>query len=245
MAKWSPGTEVEYKIELPEGGTPWAVSEVVRGALRRHELLGLVAHLRQEWCRWDYTCHLYEIVGNDVSQGYVSLIPEDGRYQVKEKRFTADGVTRRENVSLGVAIDAVDEYLASRFTGEELRAMPPFRRIRYDVDVESLETGNHFVVSTDLCIVPPSGETLRQCEIEYVDTRSLQPPRVVMSELRALRDAVENLLRGAGLEVRNSVQSKLSFIRQVQAARIARKQAGRDPGPSIPRRQRERAEGSG
>jgi hypothetical protein len=57
------------------------------------------------------------------------------------------------------------------------RRMPTFRRIRYDINVESLATGNYIGIFFDRChLTDRPGVVMCQCEIEYCRTRSLLPP---------------------------------------------------------------------
>jgi hypothetical protein len=219
LRKWHPEEEIEQKFDLPADADVWAFTRDVLAASRTGGLSGFVPHLRLPYTRWEFDNHLFERGAGPTPDGYVSFIPEAGKYIVKDKRFPRDQLLRFERVLVHVDIDGTyEEYLARNYPGEQFVAHPVFRRLRYDVDVESLDTGNHYVVSVDRCEVAGTPHRLTQCEVEYVDTRSLEQPRLVMEEHERLATAVEQRLRALDGRVRRSFTSKLTFLRSLPTA---------------------------
>ena len=83
-----------------------------------------------------------------------------------------------------------------------------FRRTRHDVSVESIETGNAYVISYDRStIVDDTGAAiaglaeLSQCEIEYLYSQSLDPVsyRSVRQDLATLRGLLSDYFDQRGI----------------------------------------------
>jgi hypothetical protein len=101
-----------------------------------------------------------------------------------------------------------------------------FRRIRYDLSVESIETGNVFGIAFDRCvIVDEQGQRvsglaeLVQCEIEYIYSQTLGEATydTVRADLAELRVLVSEFFDRRGVENYQRHESKLTFLRNQHA----------------------------
>ena len=109
----------------------------------------------------------------------------------------------------------LDEYVRATFAVEP-RALPPFRRARYDVHVESLPSGNVYSLVFDRStVVGREDAVLHQAEVEYVHSRTLEDPDVgtMLTELEAVAQWVRRLLASERVAFTEGYYSKLSFLR--------------------------------
>jgi hypothetical protein len=93
--------------------------------------------------------------------------------------------------------------------------MPPFRRIRYDVNLESRHTGNIFGIFFDRCtVVDNPSSVMCQCEIEYVKSRTALPPddEQAIAELEHVVAWTQQTLAALGIDAARTFYSKLSFL---------------------------------
>ncbi|MEV0039452.1 hypothetical protein [Streptomyces sp. NPDC050804] len=147
-----PGMELEYKYNLPSTTDIWAISKEILKAIRRGELTGCRPEYRDDFQINSFDNHLFEVSGPNSERGYASFIPTvEGGHVLKRKWFTEDAFARREQIQkVEVRPDAFEEYLRSE-RGLQVRAMPPFKRIRYDVQLESMTTGHVYGIMSDHC----------------------------------------------------------------------------------------------
>lgn len=92
---------------------------------------------------------------------------------LKRKWFAKDTFARREKLVSGVDVtrDGFEEYLRTEL-GLQVRAMPPFQRVRYDVQCESMRTGHVYGIFFDRCSLLAAPEVvLSQCEPAADDLR--------------------------------------------------------------------------
>jgi hypothetical protein len=101
-----------------------------------------------------------------------------------------------------------------------------FRRARHDVSVESIETGNAFVISYDRSTIidetgaqVPGLDELYQCEIEYIYSQSLAPVsyQSVRRDLATLRELLSRYFAQRGIANYQRHESKLTFLRNQHA----------------------------
>ncbi|SCG72355.1 hypothetical protein [Micromonospora humi] len=215
--------ELEYKYTLRPPVDIWAATARLYDRLRAGGLPGYLMEYADEFQTWDYLNHLFEVPAPADEQGYVSFIPStDGRHLMKRKWFAEDSFERREEHRKGV----VTGNDLGRFVAEQLglraRRLPTFRRVRYDVNVESARTGHVYGIFFDHCsLVADPTVVLSQCELEYLRTRSVLPPdeAAVRVELDEIAAWLEAFLAESGLPNERGYYSKLSFLRDVVAAR--------------------------
>jgi hypothetical protein len=213
------GKEAEYKFTLPAGANIWALTASFHDTVKRGGLPGYVLEYRDEFQTWDYVNHLFEVLAPEPERGYVSFIPTtDGRYTRKRKWYVQDALTRREEISSGISIEgSIEEYLRDYFDAET-RQLPSFRRVRYDVNFESIETGHVYGAFFDHCSLLEAPEVaLVQCELEYLRSRTMLRPDegAVLPELGALAERTRTFLGARRQPFHESFYSKLSFLRDV------------------------------
>jgi hypothetical protein len=221
--KCMPGHEAEHKFTFTDAVDIWALIVEVYDELRAARLPGFVMEYGDEFQRWDYENHLFEVVDPPEERGYVSFIPRtDGRHNMKRKWYAEDALTRREEQYSGVQVaGSLEDEIAARF-GVEVRRLPSFRRVRYDVNLESVRTGHVYGIFFDHCpLLDDPTVALSQCEVEYLRTRSVLPPdeAAVFPELQLVADWTAELLDRRGARYRRDFYSKLSFLRDVVEAR--------------------------
>ncbi|MBF4615497.1 hypothetical protein [Curtobacterium sp. VKM Ac-1376] len=212
-----PGEELEHKYLL-DGGDIWTATLDVYNAIRSGLLTGFVPEYHDEFQTWDYENHLHEIEGPGDEQGYVSFIPlVGGGYTVKRKWFGADAFRRGERMSReNETIDDFVGYVADRM-GVIARPLPPFRRVRYDVNFESLATGHVYGIFFDQSTIDGAPHhRMMQCELEYLRTRSVLPQNDedVLREMESIAEWLESVLGASGFKTQRGTYSKLSFLKQ-------------------------------
>jgi len=218
------GTELEYKYTLDPAPDIWEAGMEVLRALRAGELAGCRPEYREDFQIWYYDNHLYDVLGPESERGYASFIPStDGKNILKRKWFAEDSFARREELTHGVDVtpDGFADHLRDQL-GLTVRALPPFRRVRYDVQCESLRTGHIYGVFFDHCrLLDAPDVVLSQCEVEYLRSRNLVPHEEgeVVAEMDRIDAWVREFLVERGWTKERSFYSKRSFLRDVVAAR--------------------------
>lgn len=210
------GREVEYKLDLEPMVDIWGLTVHFYDLIRRGRLAGFRPEYRDEYQAWDYMNHLYEVTAPEEERGYVSFIPcTNGRYLIKRKHYRRDDLVRGERHEKDVAIDGPLDGYATRY-GAALRGFPPFRRVRYDVNLESLASGHVYGVFFDHCSIEGSSAApLMQCEVEYLRSRTVVPPDpdLALAELERLDAWTRGVLDGLKVRYRRGFYSKLSYLR--------------------------------
>jgi hypothetical protein len=213
-----PGQELEHKYTLPLDTNIWDLAADALGLLQHSDLPGFVLKYHDALQTWDYLNYLYDIRSPEPERGYVSFIPaatHEG-WRMKRKRFAADAFARREQLSDLADVTDLDAYVREVLQLDAQR-LPTFRRIRYDVNVESLATGHYYGIFFDRChLTAKPTAVMCQCEIEYCRSRTTHPPdeATILTEIDQVADWVENLLARHRISSERSHYSKLSFLRQ-------------------------------
>ncbi|MEU6357420.1 hypothetical protein ABZ896_50345 [Streptomyces sp. NPDC047072] len=214
------GTELEYKYTLDPAPDIWEAGMEVLRALRAGELPGCRPEYREDFQIWYYDNHLFDVLAPESERGYASFIPStDGRNILKRKWFAEDSFARREELTHGVdlAPDGYADHLETEL-GLSVRALPPFRRVRYDVQCESLRTGHVYGIFFDHCRLLDDPEVvLSQCEVEYLRSRNLvaHEEGEVVAEMDRVDAWVREFLAERGWAKERSFYSKRSFLRDV------------------------------
>jgi hypothetical protein len=213
------GHEAEYKLTLSSDADIWALTASFHDLVKRGKLPGFVLEYRDGLQVWDYVNHLFEVLSPEPERGYVSFIPTtDGLFTCKRKWFVRDALIRREELRPGISIEgSLEEHLRQHLDAET-RRLPSFRRVRYDVNFESVETGHVYGVFFDHCSLLESPQmALTQCEVEYLRSRTLVRPdeSAVLPELAAVTDWIRAFLTARRQPFQESFYSKLSFLRDV------------------------------
>ncbi|MDW4907822.1 hypothetical protein RB628_21320 [Streptomyces sp. ADMS] len=218
------GTELEYKYNLQPAPDIWPVSMELLKALRHGELADCRPEYRNEFEIHYFDNHMFDVVGPDEERGYASFIPTvNGTHVLKRKWFAEDTFARREQISTDIEIspDSFGAYLRSEL-GLQVQALPPFRRVRYDSQCESMRTGHVFGIFFDRCsLLAAPDVVLSQCEMEYRRSRSLldHDEEAMLREMERIDRWLLSYLAARGLAKERTFYSKLSFLRDAVAAR--------------------------
>lgn len=219
------GKELEYKYTLAPPVDSWTLTVELYRELLGNALPGYVPEYRDEFQAWDYLNHLFEITGPEEERGYASFIPTtDGRHLLKRKWYAQDAFERRETHTYG--LDLADDGGFERHIREELKVravrLPSFRRVRYDINFESVRTGHVYGIFFDHCSLVGAREvTLNQCELEYLRSRvAVEPDEAeVLAEMGEIAAWLEAFLRARGLSDERGFYSKRTFLQDAVAAR--------------------------
>jgi hypothetical protein len=226
--KLLPDVELEHKYTLTGDPDVYALARETLAMAADGGLAGWVVEFREEIQAWDFLNHVYAIEEPESEAGYVSFIPTtDGKHTVKRKIFTVDTDERPELRNRGV--DVGGDFEAH--IRDVMHLIPAwhasFRRVRYDVSVESIETGNVFGIAYDRSTIiddagqrVPGLDELSQCEIEYIYSQSLAPIGfdVVRDDLAQLRVLVSDYFDRRQIENYQTHESKLTYLRNQHAA---------------------------
>lgn len=223
-----PDVELEHKFTLTGHPDVYALARDTLRLARSGGLPGFIVEFREEIQVWDFLNHVYAIEEPAEDTGYVSFIPTtDGRYTVKRKIFTEDADERIElrnrHVDVGSDLEA---YL------RDVMALTPawnasFRRVRYDVYVEAVESGNVIAITYDRSIVideaghrVPAAAELTQCEMEYAYSLALTGATFasVRQDLDSLRVLMSAYFDSHQIENYQRHESKLTFLRDQRAS---------------------------
>lgn len=217
--KCFPGRELEHKYTMEPAPDVWAENAEVYRLLLSGALPGFIMEYRDEFQQWDYENHLFEIPGPPEEKGYISFIPTtDGACLVKRKWYAEDALDRREEHYKGVSVAGTYADHVRTCFGVVSVARPSFRRVRYDVNLESVRTGHVYGIFFDHCTMLDGGpETLSQCELEYLRTRAVIEPDEsdVLAELSEIDAWLAAHLHRRGIAFRRGFYSKASFLRDV------------------------------
>lgn len=220
------GRELEYKLTLETSADLWGYISECHDRVLSGEMAGFFPEYDDELQRFDFVNVLYEVDQPEEEAGYISFGHNAaGHWIVKRKWFTEDAYDRREVVWKNVALEGdlsgdltrIDfRPEIHRLHGVSARPLGSFRRIRYDLNLESGRTGHLYGILADECqVVGEPDRVLRQVEIEYLRTRSLvgSDPRTVQEEMEQVREFAESVLRDRGIPYKPTFFSKLSFMR--------------------------------
>nr|WSW48669.1 hypothetical protein OG296_36635 [Streptomyces sp. NBC_01001] len=217
------GTELEYKYNLEPAPDIWATSLELLKAVRHGELPDCRPEYREEFQIHAFENHMFDVTGPAGDLGYASFIPRaDGGHVLKRKWYEEDAFARREQLltDIQVSPNTFEEYLRSELH-LQVQALPPFRRVRYDVQVESMRTGHVYGIFFDRCSLLAAPEVvLAQCEMEYRRSRSIldNNPNEVLQEMEHVNSWLLSYLTARGLAQEGTFYSKRTFLRDAVAA---------------------------
>jgi hypothetical protein len=220
LKNFCPNEEIEYKINLLPGTNIWRIARLFYEEINHGNLEGFTLRFMLPMQSAEFDNNLFEVL-NPVSQkGYISFIPcPDGRYIVKQKIYQSDSLQRIEKARFGVEIGAkFEDYLENNYPDLIFRKLSPFKRLRHNVNIESLHTGNIFSIVFDVSEIkghrfPP----LIQCEIEYIRTRSVDNIQLVMEELDSVYKFTKIFLSKLNISYVETFYSKLSYLKDFHA----------------------------
>ena len=219
FSKWRSDIELERKFTFDGIPDTWQLINQLYDEVLERQLAGYVPELDRDFQVFDYESHLFEVSGDPDEAGYISFIPQaDGRMTLKRKWFVENAEIRRETVTGNLNIElAQAPALVRTMTTAKVRRLPVFRRKRFDVNFESLRTGNIYGVYFDICCTASPRHTFAQCEVEYCRTRTFHPLRDVMEEFEHVAGYVKRFLERKQIAFRHDTFSKLDFVREAEA----------------------------
>jgi hypothetical protein len=213
------GKEVETKYTLPASTAIWPLAAGTHTRLTAGDIPGMVPRLGDDFEMHDFDNYLFDVTSPADQHGYVSFMStQPGTYWIKRKHFTTDTLIRPETISGPIQPQQPLDAYVREILELDAQPLPPFRRIRYDIMLESIPTGHHYCIIFDRCTLHQyPDETLVQCEIEYLRSRRVLPVDVthVLDEFHALTEWCGNFLTEQGISSTVSYYSKLSFLRDV------------------------------
>jgi len=217
--KFTPKYEIERKFTLPAKADIWQLAAFFHEQVLGNDLPGFIPQFQDNFNKWEFNNYLYEVTAPPKSKGYISFIetPEN-KYFLKQKIFSMDQLSRLEIRTPNIVLDtSFDAYLKQNFPDLTFKFLPPFRRKRYDANIESLDTGNIYSIMFDHCwLIDAPHMQLVQCEIEYLKTRSATPIRGVIPELTKINAYVRNKFRQLNIPAKSTYYSKLTFLKDCQ-----------------------------
>lgn len=219
FSKWRSDIEMERKFTFQGVPDTWQLINQLYDEVLDRKLAGYVPELDRDFQVFDYESHIFEVSGDPDEAGYISFIPQaDGRMALKRKWFIENAEIRRETVTGNLNIELAQAPAHVRtMTTAKVRQLPVFRRKRFDVNFESLRTGNIYGVYFDICRTSSPRHAFAQCEVEYCRTRTFQPLRDVVEEFEHVADYVKRFLERKQIAFRHDTFSKLDFVREAQA----------------------------
>lgn len=225
--RWKHDMELERKYTFQTIPDTWQLNTALYEAINlRGELPGFVPELDMSFQVFDYDNHLFEVMEKSA-KGYISFIPQaNHKVAIKQKWFEKNAELRKENIVYDIELKSSEyEAKAREMAGGEVKRLAPFRRKRFDVNFESLETGNIYGVYFDICrsLDDPGRFAFSQCEVEYCRSRTFFDYRNVMEEYEQVCAFVKTFLDRQGVAFEQNLYSKLDFARETHAA-IAQQQ---------------------
>ena len=220
--RWKHDMELERKFTFKGIPNTWALNTSLYKEINLEgELAGFVPELDMDIQVFDYDNYLFEVI-EPSAKGYISFIPQTNKkVAVKQKWFKQNAELRKESINYDVELSESEfEAKAIELAGGEVKRLAPFRRKRFDVNFESLTTGNIFGVYFDICrsLEAPEKYFFSQCEVEYCRSRTMFDFKNVMEEFEQVCAYVKNFLEEQGVEFEHNLYSKLDFSRETYIA---------------------------
>lgn len=215
--KMESAKEIEYKFNMKDNADPWVLIKELFNDTANGKLEDYIFEYRDDFQKWDYMNYMFKIYGDETEKGYISFIPQtNGKYLIKRKIYQRDQMSRIEIHYKNVSIDCpLREYIENEFNLHDYYEFPPFRRIRYDINIENCRTGNVHGIFFDYITVEGHDQVLKQCEIEYLRTRSLFDNNEYREELEHLNNYMKNFFNERSIKYEETFYSKLSFMSKV------------------------------
>lgn len=227
--KLKPDVELEHKFTLTSHPDVYALARNTLHLVRSGGLPGFTVEFREEIQEWDFLNYVYAIEQPADDAGYVSFIPTtDGRYTVKRKIYPEDADERTELRNRHVDVGTDHEAYLRDVMGLTPAWNANFRRVRYDVYTQAIDSGNVIAITYDRSIVIdrsghriPAAAELTQCEMEYAYSLALTGATYdsVRRDLDRLRVLMSAYFDEHGIDNYQRHESKLTFLRD-QYARL-------------------------
>jgi hypothetical protein len=217
-----PGLEAEHKFTLPAGTDIWDLAITTHQHVRAGAIDGWICEHGNDggFTQGDFTNHLFAITRPARERGYIAFMPAiDGPgYFIRRKRYPRDQTLRREDLTYAPELTAAPAGLAQVI--RDRYGLTPawgatYRRVRYNVMLESLETGHVFSIMYDRCTTEHA-PSLIQAEVEYIRSRTLRTSTrsEILGQLTELAARTRDLLSGHGIAHTENQMSKLTWLQQ-------------------------------
>ncbi|MET8730716.1 hypothetical protein ABZV81_26560 [Streptomyces parvus] len=227
-----PEVEIEQKINLLDEVSIWALTQPVCAAIEEGQYPGFFLDPGYELTRWQFTQDTFEVLSPQEQAGYFAFAKmPDGRYVLKMKTSERKAYRHEKTFRhhLEIPDDNLEAFLEREYPTYSFHRLPTLVRARFDINLESAETGHCFGISIDDVTVA-GGHSLRQAEIEYLKTRvhDGSDHAVLDSEMDRLVTLVEENLKRLDVRAERSRLSKLTFLKncEEQAAAAGLAQGG-------------------
>ena len=226
--RWKHDMELERKFTFRSIPDTWHLNTTLYESINLlDELPGFVPELDMSFQVFDYDNYLFEVI-EESAKGYISFIPQaNDKVAIKQKWFKENAELRKENIVYDITLDSSEyEAKAYEMAGGEVKRLAPFRRKRFDVNFESLETGNIYGVYFDICrsLDNPQQFAFSQCEVEYCRSRTFFDYSNVMEEYELVCEFVKKFLEKQNIEYEQNLYSKLDFARETYLALTQQKE---------------------
>ena len=216
-----PGLEAEHKFTLSHGTDIWDLAITTHQHVRAGAIGGWICEHGNNggFTQGDFTNHLFAITRPASERGYIAFMPAiDGPgYLIRRKRYTRDQMLRREDLTQAPELTAdpgdLPQVIRDRY-GLTPAWGATYRRVRYNVMLESLRTGHVFSIMYDRCTTEHA-PSLTQAEVEYIRSRTLRTSSrtEILSQLTELRTWTRDLLTKSGTTHAEDQMSKLTWLR--------------------------------
>ena len=217
--KYEAEYEIEYKLNLPSKTNIWNLAQVFYDKLKNYQLEGYICQFQDEFNRWDFNNHLFEVTYPKESIGYISFIEAvNDEFVFKQKIFNKDALKRAEFRIKGIKLEStMENYIKLNCPNLNFKKLQQFNRKRFDINLESLRTGNIFTIIFDYStLINSPDKILVQCEIEYLKSRTIKKPVKVLEELEEIFNYVKDELRLLKVPYKETFYSKLSFLKDME-----------------------------
>lgn len=222
FSKWRADIEMERKFTFEGIPNTWMLINRLYDEILTNGLKGFIPELDREFQVFDYESHIFDVFDNPTEAGYISFIPQaDGRMTLKRKWFVENTEIRKETVIANLDIQPNQmQAKVQSMTTAATQKMPVFRRKRFDVNFESLRTGNIYGVYFDICRTSSPEHSFAQCEVEYCRSRTFQPLHDVVEEFEFVAEYTRDFLERMQIDFVHNTFSKLDFVREAQSMSV-------------------------
>ncbi len=165
------GTEIEAKISLAGAPSIWSLASAITPLIGGPEFPGFIPDVGNEMQRWESSQQTFEVLAPASEVGYIAFVTSVNGTYSRQKKFVADGLRRQEIIRDPLPSSDAEAILAADYPDLVVRRLPDTTRARFDVNVESAQTGHFFGIEIDEVTESRHGTVLRQIEVEYHRSR--------------------------------------------------------------------------
>lgn len=216
--KMDSAKEIEYKFNINDDSDPWIMINDIFDEVSDGKMKNYIFEYKDDFQKWDYMNYMFKINGDESQKGYISFIPQtNGKYLIKRKIYQHDQISRTEIHYKNMDVKCpLHEFIESYFGLHDYVEFPPFRRVRYDINIENYKTGNvHGIFFDYITVEGHDNVLLKQCEIEYLRTRALFDNDEYRDELTYLKNYMVDFFKRKNIDYTETFYSKLSFMTDV------------------------------